>query len=255
MLVIDRASADWLLLREGNRDWLDIHCAMSVTGFSLLLPLNATKLIDVLAEAHDAPQDLRRRLEIASRHAKKAVVSPHVRDSVAHSFTAWSVTMAAWKQTSTVSAMVAGLLVCNAAWADHVDLRSVRDYPAGAPAIAQIHGWLLQQSRASDQPRQVPPPATPAGLGAVRVSRVSFDNPLGTRTDAASDAVPLPARGRPRDEIAIDACNAGQRYRWVYTWQHAKRPAWHLRAYRQQTVADCKTFPELPIAFGTDTDS
>ncbi|WP_372392409.1 hypothetical protein ACCQ05_21140 [Xanthomonas sp. NCPPB 3582] len=156
--------------------------------------------------------------------------------------------MMKWKQNLGASAIVVGLLACGAVWADHVDLRIVRDYPAGSPAIAQIHGWLLQQSRSSDQPRQMPPPATVTGLGDVRVSAASFDNPLGTRTDAAPDAAPLPVSGRPRDEITIDACNAGQRYRWVYAWQQVNgAAAWQLRSYRQTTVADCKTSADEPV--------
>ncbi len=39
--------------------------------------------------------------------------------------------MMAWKRTVVVVAMAASLLVCNAAWADHVDMRIVRDDPAG----------------------------------------------------------------------------------------------------------------------------
>ncbi|MEA5125375.1 hypothetical protein [Xanthomonas floridensis] len=156
--------------------------------------------------------------------------------------------MMKWKQQLGASAIVVSLLACSAAWADHMDLHIVRDYPAGSPAIVQIHGWLLQQSRSSDQPRQMPPPATVAGLGDVRVSTASFDNPLGTHTDAAHDAAPLPVSGRPRDEITIDACKAGQRYRWVCAWQPVNRAAaWQLRSYRQTTVADCKTSPAEPL--------
>ncbi|MCF5939433.1 hypothetical protein L2221_16150 [Xanthomonas perforans] len=81
------------------------------------------------------------------------------------------------KRTVMVAAMAAGLLVCHAAWADHVDMRIVRDYPAGTPAIAQIHAWLQQQSRLGTQPRQTPPPADAAALGAVRISTAIFDRP------------------------------------------------------------------------------
>lgn len=54
MRVIDHAPADWFLLREDNRYWLDINCTMSATGFSLLLPLGATELAEVLVDAHAA---------------------------------------------------------------------------------------------------------------------------------------------------------------------------------------------------------
>ncbi|KQQ82527.1 hypothetical protein ASF73_19790 [Xanthomonas sp. Leaf131] len=54
MIVIDHAPADWFLLREDNRYWLDINCTMSATGFSLLLPLGATELAEVLVDAHAA---------------------------------------------------------------------------------------------------------------------------------------------------------------------------------------------------------
>ncbi|WP_115552472.1 hypothetical protein [Xanthomonas arboricola] len=54
MRVIDHAPADWFLLREDNRYWLDINCTMSATGFSILLSLNATELVDVLVDAHAA---------------------------------------------------------------------------------------------------------------------------------------------------------------------------------------------------------
>lgn len=54
MIVIDHVPADWFLLREDNRYWLDINCSMSATGFSLLLPLSATELADVLVDAHAA---------------------------------------------------------------------------------------------------------------------------------------------------------------------------------------------------------
>ncbi|PPU68956.1 hypothetical protein [Xanthomonas pisi] len=156
--------------------------------------------------------------------------------------------MTAWKQTWMVSAMAAGLLVCNAAWADHVDMRIVRDHPAGTPAIAQIHAWLQQQSRLPTQPRQTPPPADAAALGSVRISTVIFDRPLNTRADTASTAAPLPVRGKPRDEISVDACNAGKRYRWVYAWeQSGASAAWQLRSYRLQTVTDCQVAPEEPM--------
>ncbi len=128
------------------------------------------------------------------------------------------------KRTVNLAAMAAGLLVCNAAWADHVDMRIVRDYPAGTPAIAQIHAWLQQQSRLGTQPGQTPP-ADAAALGAVRISTAIFDRPLNTRADNISNAAPLPARGQPRDEITIDACNAGQRHRWVYFWEQSGRSA------------------------------
>lgn len=141
--------------------------------------------------------------------------------------------MMAWKQMVTASTMMAGLLACNAAWADHVDMRIVRDYPAGSPAIAQIHTWLQQQSRLSTQPKQMPPPASAAELGAVRTSMTSFDNPLGTRTDAAGNAAPLPAHGKPRDVVSVEACHAGTRYRWDYVWQTATPSGWRLQSYRQ----------------------
>ncbi len=54
MIVIDHAPADWFLLHEDNRYWLDINCTISATGFSLLLALNATELADVLVDAHAA---------------------------------------------------------------------------------------------------------------------------------------------------------------------------------------------------------
>ncbi|WOB51275.1 hypothetical protein NYR97_07850 [Xanthomonas hydrangeae] len=54
MIVIDHAPADWFLLHEDNRYWLDINCAISATGFSLLLALNATEQADVLADGHAA---------------------------------------------------------------------------------------------------------------------------------------------------------------------------------------------------------
>ncbi|WP_225043131.1 hypothetical protein [Xanthomonas campestris] len=54
MIVIDHVPADWFLLREDNRYWLDINCAISATGFSLLLPLSATELADVLVDAYAA---------------------------------------------------------------------------------------------------------------------------------------------------------------------------------------------------------
>lgn len=50
----------------------------------------------------------------------------------------------------TIIVAAAGLSVCNAAWADHVDMRIVRDYPAGTLAVAHIHAWLQQQSRRGD---------------------------------------------------------------------------------------------------------
>lgn len=161
--------------------------------------------------------------------------------------------MTAWRHMLIVSAMAAGLLVCNAAWADHVDMRIVRDYPAGTPAIAQIHAWLQQQSRLSTQPRQTPPPADAAALGPVRISTAIFDRPLNTRADTASNAAPLPARGQPRDEITIDACNTGKRYRWVYAWeQSGASAAWQLRSYRLQTVTDCQVVPEEPMPSTAD---
>ena len=43
MIVIDHAPADWFLLREDNRYWLDINCSISATSFSILLRLNATE--------------------------------------------------------------------------------------------------------------------------------------------------------------------------------------------------------------------
>ncbi|RBK96773.1 hypothetical protein BRN38_13225, partial [Xanthomonas oryzae pv. oryzae] len=55
--------------------------------------------------------------------------------SLSHALTAWSTTMMVWKQTVIVAAMAAGLLVGNAAWADHMDMCIVRDDPAGTPAI------------------------------------------------------------------------------------------------------------------------
>ncbi|OAX88582.1 hypothetical protein A7D16_10555 [Xanthomonas nasturtii] len=160
--------------------------------------------------------------------------------------------MRMWKRKMMASAISAGLLVCSAAWADHVDMRIVRDYPAGSPAIAKIHAWLQQQSRLSTQPRQTPPPAAAAALGPVRISTALFDRPLSTRADTATNTAPLPVRGQPRDEISIDACNAGQRYRWVYAWAQAgASAAWQLRSYRQQTVADCQVPAEEPIPIET----
>ncbi|MGV7167582.1 hypothetical protein ACDI35_21215 [Xanthomonas axonopodis pv. cajani] len=156
------------------------------------------------------------------------------------------------KRTVMVAAMAAGLLVCNAAWADHVDMRIVRDYPASTPAIAQIHAWLQQQSRLGTQPGQTPPPADAAALGAVRISTAIFDRPLNTRADDISNAAPLPARGQTRDEITIDACTAGQRHRWVYSWEQSGRSAaWQLRSYRLQTATDCQVPPEQSMAIGT----
>ncbi|AMV06845.1 hypothetical protein AC028_08530 [Xanthomonas citri pv. aurantifolii] len=152
----------------------------------------------------------------------------------------------------TIIVAAAGLSVCNAAWADHVDMRIVRDYPAGTPAVAHIHAWLQQQSRLGTQPRQAPPPAAAAALGAVRISTASFDRPLNTRVDNISNAAPLPARGQPRDDITIDACNTGRRYRWVYSWeQSGQSAAWQLRSYRLQTVADCQAPPEASMAIDT----
>lgn len=158
-----------------------------------------------------------------------------------------------WKKSLIVSTMVAGALMCTSALADHVDMRIVRDYPAGTPAIAQIHAWLQQQSRLSTQPRQTPPPADAAALGPVRISTAIFDRPLNTRADTASNAAPLPARGQPRDEITIDACNTGKRYRWVYAWeQSGASAAWQLRSYRLQTVTDCQVVPEEPMPSTAD---
>ncbi|CAD7712445.1 hypothetical protein LMG31886_01030 [Xanthomonas hydrangeae] len=54
MIVIDHAPADWFLLRNGDSDWLDINCAISATGFSILLRLNATGQADVTADGHAA---------------------------------------------------------------------------------------------------------------------------------------------------------------------------------------------------------
>ncbi|MBB3833983.1 MULTISPECIES: hypothetical protein [Xanthomonas] len=157
--------------------------------------------------------------------------------------------MTAWKQTLIVLAMAVGLLVCNAALADHVDMRIVRDYPAGTPAIAQIHAWLQRQSRLPTQPRKTPPPADAAALGSVRISTAIFDRPLNTRADTASNVAPLPARGQPRDEITIDACNGDQQYHWVYVWaETAATAAWQLRSYQQKTVADCKSSPNAAPA-------
>lgn len=104
--------------------------------------------------------------------------------------------MMVWKQTVIVAAMAAGLLVGNAAWADHMDMCIVRDDPAGTPAIPQIHAWLQPQARRMTQPRQTSPPADAAALGAVRISTAIFDRPLNTRADTASKAAPLPARGQ-----------------------------------------------------------
>ncbi|WP_160291564.1 hypothetical protein [Xanthomonas vesicatoria] len=173
---------------------------------------------------------------------RRRLSSPCMRDSVGHSFTAWSATMTAWKQAMGVFAMAACLLACNVAKADHVDMRIVHDYPVGAPAIAQIHAWLLQQSRQSGQTRQMPPPAA-ADLGAVRVSTAFVGRPVGTRIDAAR-AVPVPMQGQPRDEVTIDACNGGQRYRWVYVWPETPAAAWQLRTYQMKTVADCAAPPD-----------
>ncbi|WOB26577.1 MULTISPECIES: hypothetical protein [Xanthomonas] len=162
--------------------------------------------------------------------------------------------MTAWKQALVFSATVACVLACNVARADHMDMRIVHDYPAGAPAIAQIHAWLLQQPRPSGQTRQMPPPAA-ADLGTVRVSTVLFDRPVGTRIDAATAAVPLPSQGRPRDEVTIDACNAGQRHRWVYVWQQTPAAAWQLRTYQMKTVADCAAPPDaaMPLTSAAKT--
>ncbi|QBG90400.1 hypothetical protein [Xanthomonas oryzae] len=155
--------------------------------------------------------------------------------------------MMVWKRTLIVAAMAAGLLVGNAAWADHMDMRIVRDDPAGTPAIPQIHAWLQQQARRMTQPRQTSPPADAAALGAVRISTAIFDRPLNTRADTASKAAPLPARGQPRDEISIDACHAGQRDRWVYVWEQAgASAAWQLRSHRQHMATDCHVPSEEP---------
>ncbi|NYI17112.1 hypothetical protein FHR53_000868 [Xanthomonas arboricola] len=157
--------------------------------------------------------------------------------------------MKTWKRMVSVSAMMAGLLLCSAAWADHVDMRIVRDYPAGSPAIAKIHAWLQQQSGLSTQPRQTPPPADAAALGPVRIGTALFDRPLSTRADTASNVAPLPARGQLRDEITIDACNGDQQYHWVYVWaETAATAAWQLRSYQQKTVADCKASPNAAPA-------
>ncbi|UWI56860.1 hypothetical protein [Xanthomonas oryzae] len=155
--------------------------------------------------------------------------------------------MMVWKRTLIVAAMAAGLLVGNAAWADHMDMRIVGDDPAGTPAITQIHAWLQQQARLMTQPRQTSPPADAAALGAVRISTAIFDRQLNTRADTASKAAPLPARGQPRDEISIDACHAGQRNRWVYVWEQAgARAAWQLRSQRQHMATDCQVPSEEP---------
>ncbi|MEJ8432519.1 hypothetical protein [Xanthomonas oryzae] len=37
MIVIDHAPADWFLLCEGDRCWLDINGSISATGVSILL--------------------------------------------------------------------------------------------------------------------------------------------------------------------------------------------------------------------------
>ncbi|WP_256725101.1 hypothetical protein, partial [Xanthomonas oryzae] len=161
--------------------------------------------------------------------------------------TAWSTTMMVWKQTVIVAAMAAGLLVGNAAWADHMDMCIVRDDPAGTPAIPQIHAWLQPQARRMTQPRQTSPPADAAALGAVRISTAIFDRPLNTRADTASKAAPLPARGQQRDEINIDACHAGQRDRWVSVWeQPGASAAWQMRSHRQHRATDCQVPSEEP---------
>ncbi|KGK59429.1 hypothetical protein NC00_02405 [Xanthomonas cannabis pv. phaseoli] len=54
MIVIDHAPADWFLLSEGDRYWLDINCSISATGFSILLLLNATERAAVLADTQAA---------------------------------------------------------------------------------------------------------------------------------------------------------------------------------------------------------
>ncbi len=54
MIVIDHAPADWFLLSEGDRSWLDINCAISAAGFSILLLLDATERAAVLVGQHAA---------------------------------------------------------------------------------------------------------------------------------------------------------------------------------------------------------
>lgn len=54
MIVIDHSPADWFLLREDNRYWLDVNVSISATGFSILLPLDATEQADVLLDRHAA---------------------------------------------------------------------------------------------------------------------------------------------------------------------------------------------------------
>ncbi|MCC8565400.1 hypothetical protein [Xanthomonas citri] len=86
----------------------------------------------------------------------------------------------------------------------------------------------------------------------MRISTAIFDRPLNTRVDNISNAAPLPARGQPRDDITIDACNTGRRYHWVYSWeQSGQSAAWQLRSYRLQTVTDCQAPPEASMAIDT----
>ncbi|AZR21096.1 hypothetical protein [Xanthomonas vasicola] len=54
MVVVDDAPADWFLLRDDDRDWLDINCSISAAGFSILLVLNTTERAAVLADPHAA---------------------------------------------------------------------------------------------------------------------------------------------------------------------------------------------------------
>lgn len=53
MIVIDHAPADWFLLYEGDRCWLDINGSISATGVSILL-LNASERALVQADPHAA---------------------------------------------------------------------------------------------------------------------------------------------------------------------------------------------------------
>ncbi|QEO99824.1 hypothetical protein XOCgx_4837 [Xanthomonas oryzae pv. oryzicola] len=54
MIVIDHAPADWFLLCEGDRCWLDINGSISATGVSILLLLNASERALVRADPHAA---------------------------------------------------------------------------------------------------------------------------------------------------------------------------------------------------------
>ncbi|MCS3748357.1 hypothetical protein FHY18_003990 [Xanthomonas arboricola] len=94
MIVVDHATADWFLLREDNRYWLDINCTISATGVSLLLPLNATEQADVLADRHAA----------CARRAAQVQWQPHafaVRDVSASHGAQVSAAVQAWRAADT----------------------------------------------------------------------------------------------------------------------------------------------------------